>query len=88
MGFWGWIEIREGFTRFERLAVLGSKAILINGGGVGFGTVANILGELVFGILRADFCHVMIAGDFGDNRSSGDFADFGIAFDAGGGVWF
>ena len=64
------------------------KAVLVNGRDMGFGAVADVLIEAVLGILGGEIHHIMVAGDFSNDRSGGDFADFVVGFDAGGDVAF
>ena len=65
-----------------------SETILINCFDVGFGAVANMFVEAVFRELVSELYHVIIPSDFGNDGSGGNFTDFIIAFDAGGGEFF
>ena len=65
-----------------------SEAILINCFDMRFGAVANMFVEAVFRELVSELYHVIIPSDFSNDGSSGYFADFIIAFDAGGGELF
>ena len=60
--------------------MLFGEAILINGGEMGFGAVADVLFEMIVGIFLGKLYHVMISCDLGDNRGSRDFADEGVCF--------
>ena len=53
-----------------------------------FGAVANMFVKTVFRELVSELYHVIIPSDFGNDGSGGDFTDFIIAFDAGGGEFF
>ena len=81
-------KAREGFTGLEGFAVLGGEAIFINSGDVGFGAVADMIIETVIWVFGYEVSHVVITGDFGDDRGSGNSFEFCIGFDAGSDVWF
>lgn len=68
--------------------MLQSEAILINCFDMSFGAVANMFVKTVFRELVSELYHVIISSDFGNDGSGGDFTDFIIAFDAGGGEFF
>ena len=68
--------------------MLQSEAILINCFDMSFGAVANMFVKTVFWELVGELYHVIIPSDFGNDGSSGNFTDFIIAFDAGGGEFF
>ena len=80
-GFFG-----EGFAGFEGAAMFGSEAIFFDGFLMFRGAVADVVFEIVFRVLARQFNHVIVAGDFGDDRSGGNFADFVVGFDEGVGV--
>ena len=68
--------------------MLWGEAVFVNGREVGFGAVADVLVEMVVWVFGGEISHIAIAGDFGDDRGGGDFAYFGIGFDASGYVFF
>lgn len=85
----GWCcEAGEGFTGLERLAVFWGEAVLIDSIDVSFGAVADVLVEAIFGVFFGKRYHIIVTGDFGDNGGGGDFANFVVTFDAGGGEFF
>lgn len=51
-GFWC-LEIRKGFAGFERFAMFGCESIFVYSSNVGFGAVADVFIEIIFGIF---FC--------------------------------
>jgi len=80
--FWS-LEIRKGFARFKRFTMLGCEAILIDGGDMGFGAVADVLVKTIVGIFGSEVFHILVTGDFGDDGSGGNLADESVGFDAG-----
>ena len=86
-GFDGF-KTRKRFTRLEGLAMFGGEAILIDGFDVGFSAVADVVVESVFWVFFGKFNHIVISSDFGDDGGGRDFANFIVAFDAGGGEFF
>ena len=46
------------------------------------GAVADVFIEIVLRVFISEIDHVVVAGDFGDDGCSGNFADFSIGFDA------
>ena len=65
-----------------------SETILVNCFNMSFGAVADMFVEIVFWIFLGELNHIIVTSDFGNDGSSGYFADFIIAFDAGGGEFF
>ena len=45
-----WLEAREGFAGFERFAVFVGEAVLVDGGSVSFGAIADVLVKMVIGV--------------------------------------
>lgn len=84
----GYSEVAERFTRLEGTAVFRGEAVLINSGNVGFGAIADMVFETIVWVFGVEVCHVLVAGDFGDDGGGRDFADFAVGFDEGGGVGF
>ena len=62
----------------------GERAVFCNGGKVGGGGIAFVLGEAVFGVEFIERVHGAITGDFGEDGRGGDGEAFGIAFYYGG----
>ena len=88
LGFVCWCEFKKGFTWFERFAVLWGEAVFVNGCDVGFGAVADVLVETIFGVFFGKRYHIIVTGDFSDDGSGGDFANLVVTFDAGGSMFF
>ena len=76
-------EAGDRFARFEGFTVFWSEAAIVDGCDVGFGAVTNVSVKTVVGILFGEVDHVMIAGDLGDDGSSGNCRKFGVGFDMG-----
>ena len=58
--------------------------MLFEGGLVGGGAVAFVLGETVFGPLFVVFAHEAVAGDLGEDAGGGYAVALGVALDNGG----
>lgn len=74
------IRIKKGLTRFERFAVFIGEAVLVDSCDVGSGAIADMFVEAIVWVLGSKLYHVLVAGNFSDNGSSGDFTDFSIRF--------
>ena len=61
---------------------------MINSSNVRFGTIADVLIKMIIGILCGKIEHIVVASNFGNNGGCRDFANFVVAFYAGGGVLF
>ena len=70
--------------RGEATAVDGARAMLLEGGLVGGGSVAFVLGETVFGPLFVVPAHEAVAGDLGEDAGGGNAVALGVALDDGG----
>ena len=68
--------------------MLWGEAVLVNGCEMGFGAVADVLVKMIVWVLGGEVDHIVITGDFGDDRGGGDFAYLGIGFDVSGRVFF
>ena len=88
MGFYLGDEAGKRFAGFKRFAVLFCEAVFIDGGNVRFGAIANVLVESIFWIFGCKVYHIAVAGNFGDDGSGGNFADFGVGLDDGRGIGF
>ena len=81
-----WREAGERFAGFEGFAVFFCQAVLIDSGDVRFGTVADVFIEPIFWVVGSEVYHIVVTSNFSDDGGGGDFADFNIGFDEGGGV--
>ncbi len=86
MGFGVFCKAGEGFTGFKRFAMFGSETIFVDGGEMGFGTIADMLVETVGGVFWCEVDHIMVTGDFGDDGGGGDSFELCIGFDNGGDI--
>jgi len=77
------LQLRRAHWR-EAAAVDRAWAVLLEGGLVGGGAVAFVLGEIVFGPLFVMLAHEAVAGDLGEDAGGGDGETFAVALDDGG----
>lgn len=68
--------------------MLFNETVFVDSLDMGFGAVTDVLIETVFWVFSGELYHVLVASDFGDDGGGGDFADFGVGFDASGSEFF
>ena len=61
---------------------------MVDSSNVRFGTIANVLIEMIVRVFGGKVDHIVIASNFGDDGSGRDFANYVVAFYASGGVLF
>ena len=81
-------ESRERFAGLERFAMFFRETVFANCLDVGLGAVTDMLIKTILWVFLGEFYHVLIAGDFGDDGSGGDFANFSVGLNTGGRVIF
>lgn len=66
--------------------MLGCETILVDGFDMCGSSIADMAIKAVFWVFIGERNHILIAGDFGDNRGGGNGGDFSIGFNKSGGV--
>ncbi len=66
--------------------MLWGEAVLIDSFDMSAGAVTDVFIETVVGVFVGKVYHIVVAGDFGDDGSGGDGANFAVGFDESGGV--